>query len=44
MPATAVVAQLLNALIAAGGAELDYAAIGTVLLKMAGAAGDRAKS
>jgi 2-hydroxy-3-oxopropionate reductase len=35
MPATAVVAQLLNALIASGGADLDYAAIGTVLFKMA---------
>jgi len=35
MPATAVVAQLLNALIAAGGADLDYAALGTVLFKMA---------
>ena len=41
MPATAVVAQLLNALIASGGADLDYAALGTVLFKMAGAAGDR---
>jgi 2-hydroxy-3-oxopropionate reductase len=37
MPATAVVAQLLNALIASGGADLDYAALGTVLFKMAGA-------
>ena len=35
MPATAVVAQLLNALIASGGADLDYAALGTVLFKMA---------
>ena len=40
MPANAVVAQLLNALIASGGADLDYAALGTVLFKMAGAGGD----
>src|SRR5262249_13698895 len=37
MPGPAVVAQLLNALIASGGADLDYAAIGTVLFRMAGA-------
>jgi len=37
MPATAVVAQLLNALIASGGADLDYAALGTVLFSLAGA-------
>jgi 2-hydroxy-3-oxopropionate reductase len=37
MPANAVVAQLLNALIASGGADLDYAALGTVLFKMAAA-------
>jgi 2-hydroxy-3-oxopropionate reductase len=36
MPATALVAQLVNALIAAGGADLDYSAIGTVLFKLAG--------
>ena len=36
IPATAVVAQLLNALIAAGGADLDYSAIGTVLFDLAG--------
>src|SRR5882757_4103104 len=35
MPANAVVAQLLNALIASGGGDLDYAALGTVLTKMA---------
>jgi 2-hydroxy-3-oxopropionate reductase len=35
MPATAVVAQLLNALIASGGENLDYAALGTVLFRMA---------
>src|SRR6266508_714790 len=37
MPATAVVAQLINALVASGGGELDYAALGTVLFRMAGA-------
>jgi 2-hydroxy-3-oxopropionate reductase len=31
MPATALVTQLVNALVAAGGADLDYSAIGTVL-------------
>jgi 2-hydroxy-3-oxopropionate reductase len=36
MPANAVVAQLLNALIASGGADLDYAALGTVLFKLSG--------
>jgi 2-hydroxy-3-oxopropionate reductase len=36
MPATAVVTQLVNALMAAGGAELDCAAVGTVLFEMAG--------
>jgi 2-hydroxy-3-oxopropionate reductase len=35
IPATAVVTQLLNALIAAGGADLDYSALGTVLLDLA---------
>lgn len=34
MPATALVAQLVNALVASGGADLDYSAIGTVLFKM----------
>jgi 2-hydroxy-3-oxopropionate reductase len=38
MPATALVAQLVNALVAAGGAELDCAAVGTVLFEMAGLA------
>ena len=37
MPATALVTQLVNALIAAGGADLDYAALGTVLFRMADA-------
>ena len=36
IPATAVVAQLLNALVASGGAELDYSALGTVLFDLAG--------
>ena len=35
MPTTALVAQLVNALVASGGADLDYSAIGTVLFKMA---------
>jgi 2-hydroxy-3-oxopropionate reductase len=36
MPANAVVTQLINALVAAGDGDLDYAALGTVLFKMAG--------
>jgi 2-hydroxy-3-oxopropionate reductase len=36
MPATAVVAQLMNALVASGGGDLDYAALGTVLFKLSG--------
>src|SRR5947199_4576614 len=36
MPATAIVAQLVNALVASGGGDLDYAAIGTVIAKMSG--------
>jgi len=36
IPATAVVAQLVNALIANGGADLDYSALGTVLFDLAG--------
>lgn len=36
IPATAVVSQLLNALIAAGGADLDYSALATVLFELAG--------
>jgi len=36
MPATAIVTQLVNALVAAGGADLDYAAMGTVLFGLAG--------
>jgi len=36
IPATAIVTQLVNALVASGGADLDYAALGTVLFKLAG--------
>jgi 2-hydroxy-3-oxopropionate reductase len=36
IPATALVAQLVNALVASGGADLDYSAIGTVLFDLAG--------
>ena len=36
MPGTALVAQLVNALVAAGGGDLDYAAMGTVLFELAG--------
>jgi len=36
IPATAVLTQLVNALVAKGGGDLDYAAIGTVLFEMAG--------
>jgi 2-hydroxy-3-oxopropionate reductase len=39
MPATAIVTQLVNALVAVGGGELDYAAVSTVLLKLAGVDG-----
>ena len=35
IPVTALVTQLVNALVAAGGADLDYSAIGTVLLGLA---------
>lgn len=35
MPAISVVTQLVNALVASGGADLDYAAMGTVLFKLA---------
>lgn len=35
MPATAVVTQLVNALVASGGADLDYSALGTVLFRLA---------
>lgn len=35
MPATALVSQLVNALVGGGGADLDYSAIGTVLFRMA---------
>jgi 2-hydroxy-3-oxopropionate reductase len=36
IPATALVTQLVNALCAAGGADLDYSAIGTVLFGLCG--------
>jgi 2-hydroxy-3-oxopropionate reductase len=36
VPATALVAQLINALVASGGADLDYSAMGTVLFELAG--------
>jgi 2-hydroxy-3-oxopropionate reductase len=36
MPATAVITQLINALVASGGGDLDYAALGTVLFGLAG--------
>jgi 2-hydroxy-3-oxopropionate reductase len=36
VPGTANVTQLVNALVASGGGDLDYAAIGTVLFKLAG--------
>ena len=39
IPATAVVTQLINALVAAGGADLDYSALGTVLFDLAGLKG-----
>ena len=37
LPGTAVLTQLVNALVAKGGGDLDYAAVGTVLFEMAGA-------
>ena len=36
MPTTAVVTQLVNALVADGGSDLDYSAIGTVIFDLAG--------
>ena len=36
IPATAIVTQLVNALVAKGGGDLDYSAIGTVVFDMAG--------
>ena len=36
IPGTAVVTESVNALVASGGGDLDYAAIGTVLFKLAG--------
>jgi 2-hydroxy-3-oxopropionate reductase len=36
IPATAIVTQLINALVATGGADLDYSALATVLFELAG--------
>jgi len=36
MPATALVTQLVNALVASGGADLDYSALATVLFRLSG--------
>jgi 2-hydroxy-3-oxopropionate reductase len=36
MPGTAIVTQLINALVASGGGDLDYAALGTVLFGLSG--------
>ena len=36
VPGTANVTQLVNALVASGGGDLDYAAIATVIFKLAG--------
>ena len=36
IPATAIVTQLINALMATGGADLDYSAMGTVVFQMSG--------
>ena len=36
VPATALVSQLINALVASGGGDLDYSAMGTVLFDLAG--------
>ena len=40
MPATAIVAQLVNALVAKGGGDLDYSAVATVIFAMANALQD----
>lgn len=37
MPGTMLIQQWVNSLVASGGADLDYAAIGTVLFRLAGA-------
>ena len=36
IPATAIVTQLINALVASGGGDLDYSAMGSVLFDLAG--------
>ena len=38
IPSTAIVTQMINALVASGGGDLDYAALGTVLFELAGVA------
>jgi 2-hydroxy-3-oxopropionate reductase len=38
LPATAVITQLVNALVASGGGDLDYAALATVLFGLSGVA------
>lgn len=40
VPATAVVTQLVNALVAGGGGDLDYSALATVLFNLAAAGGN----
>ena len=36
MPATAIVTQLVNALVSSGGGDLDYSALGKVFFELAG--------
>jgi 2-hydroxy-3-oxopropionate reductase len=36
MPTMALITQLINSLVASGGGDLDYAAMGTVIAKMSG--------
>jgi 2-hydroxy-3-oxopropionate reductase len=40
MPATAIVTQLVNALVASGGSDLDYSALGTILFRLSGQTND----
>ncbi|HEX4346640.1 MAG TPA: NAD-binding protein, partial [Vicinamibacterales bacterium] len=35
-PATAIVTQLISALVASGGGDLDYSAMGTVIFELSG--------
>jgi 2-hydroxy-3-oxopropionate reductase len=39
LPATAVITQIVNALVASGGGDLDYAAVATVLFRLSGVGG-----